>query len=645
MEVGSSTTNGMMERLLPLVCCLVLCGSLANAATVYFSDDFENGLEKWEVGGDTWRITEAFYRSASHSASESPDGGYPKNANSAMTMKLQYRVDLSGSTDPVLTFWHRIGVHGDDYGYVEISDDYGFTWTAIQSFTKTRCSTWSWVQLDLSMHKTSSILIRFRLRDNGDGAFRLLGWDIDDVEIREKETETMPFPLFDDFENGFENWQMSIVDAWQPTELLFRSDSHAISESPESGYPQNACSDVILARPIDLTASAFPVLTFWHRIGLHGDDYGHVDVSGDGGTTWSELVHYTNIIESTWARKQLDLREYRTSPVLIRFRLRDNGDGAYNLLGWDIDDVEIRELFYPPLEHALIVQITNVETGKCPTIQSTVLVTDVNGVAVGGLDASNFAVSEDDQSRSPITVEPSLSAIVVSLALDYSASMGVDAIADMEAAAGLFVDLMSPEDTGEIIKFADGIEVAQGCTADRVALIDAIQRPTTLNRSKTLLYDAIYQGISDIAERPGSKAVIAMSDGKNNNSQYGASQVISYAESTDVSVFTIGLGASVDEDALRAIAVQTGGVYYSAPTSDELVAVYEAISGALKNQYVVTYETGICEPNNPNALEHELEIAVSSGGAYGQGAKRFTCPTRCPSAIDADSDVDGAAKP
>jgi len=125
------------------------------------------------------------------------------------------------------------------------------------------------------------------------------------------------------------------------------------------------------------------VLTFWHRIGLHGDDYGHVDVSGDGGTTWSELVHYTNIIESTWARKQLDLREYRTSPVLIRFRLRDNGDGAYNLLGWDIDDVEIRELFYPPLEHALIVQITNVETGKCPTIQSTVLVTDVNGVAVG----------------------------------------------------------------------------------------------------------------------------------------------------------------------------------------------------------------------------------------------------------------------
>lgn len=618
------------RHLLTLISYLVFSASLACGGTVYFSDDFENGLEKWEVGGDTWRVTEAFYRSAVHSASESPDGGYPRNANSAMTMKLQCFVDLSDSTDPVLSFWHRIGVHRDDYGHVEISADYGFTWTAVKSFTNTYRSTWSWVQVDLSAYKASPILIRFRLRDDGDGHYNGLGWDIDDVEIREKETETIPFPLFDDFENGFENWALGTVDAWQPTELLYRSSGHAISESPAGGYPRSACSDVILARPIDLSSSVFPVLTFWQRIGVHRDDYGYVDVSADGGTTWTEVARYTNTVQSSWTREQLDLREYKTSPTLIRFRLCDDGDRDYNEYGWDIDDVEIRELFYPPLEHSLIVQITNVDNSKCPAIQSTVLVTDVNGVAVGGLDASNFSVYEANEPRTPITVEPSLSDAAVSLALDYSGSMTVEAIADMETAAILFVDLMSPEDTGEIIKFANGIEVAQEYTDDKLSLIDAVQRdPTTIEGSATQLYDAIYQGISDIAEQSGSKAVIAMSDGKNNNSQYGASQVIDYAESTGVCVFTIGLGSSVDEDVLKAIAVGTGGVYYCAPTSDDLLAIYEAIAGTLKNQYVVTYETEACEPDNPDGVEHELEITVNVGAAYGQGAKRFTCPATC----------------
>jgi VWFA-related protein len=291
--------------------------------------------------------------------------------------------------------------------------------------------------------------------------------------------------------------------------------------------------------------------------------------------------------------------------------------------------VEIRELFYPPLDQSLIVQITTIETSPCPAIRSTVLVTDVNGVPVEGLGASNFSVYEDDQRQTPITVEPGASDVAVTLALDYSGSMSHDAIADMEAAAILFVDLLSSQDTGEILKFASGIEVVQEYTSDKAALIEAIARPTGLDRDATQLYDTIYQGISDIAEQSGNKAVVVMSDGRNTYSQKGASQAIAHAESTGVSIFTIGLGTSVDEDVLRAMAVKTGGVYYFAPQSQDLMAIYAAIAGTLKNQYVVTYETASCEPDNPDGSEHDLEITVSVGTAYGQGAKRFTCPTSC----------------
>ncbi len=612
---------------------VVFSASFACGSTVYFADDFENGLDKWEVGGDAWQLTEAFFRSGERCISESPDGGYPRNANAAMTMKLQYFVDLSNSADPVLSFWHRIGVHNGDYGYVEISQDYGFTWTTIGAFTNTHRATWSWVQIDLTEYKTSVILIRFRLRDDGNYYYNALGWDIDDVEIREKVTETTPFPLFEDFENGFGNWQLGTLDAWRPTELLYRSAGHGISESPNGGYPRSACSDVVLARPIDLSSSVFPVLTFWHRVGLHKDDYAYVDLSSDGGTTWTELTHYTNTVQSNWTHEQLDLREYAAAPALIRFRLCDDGDYYYNQLGWDIDDIEIRELFYPPLDHSLIVQITGIDSSTCPLMQSTVLVTDVNGVPVGGLDASNFSVHEDDRLQTLLGVEPSLSDIVVSLALDYSASMSVEAIADMEAAALLFVDLMSAQDAGEVIKFARGVEVPQELTDDRAVLIGAVHGPVGLSRDATYLYQAVYQGISDIAEQPRSKAVIVISDGKNTDSMYGASQVIDYAESTGVSVFTIGLGSSVDEDVLRAIAVKTGGVYYYAPQSDDLTAIYEAIAGTLKNQYVLTYRTAACESDTRGEREHELEVTVDADAAYGQGAKRFTCPTSCDSGI------------
>lgn len=632
MKEQRSSIRLTTKHVATLVFFVAVSASLARGGTVYFSDDFESGLQQWEVGGDTWQVTEAFYRSAGHSASESPDGGYPRNANSAMTMKLQYRVDLKDSTNPVLSFWHRIGVHRDDYGYVEVSGDYGFTWTAIASFTNTFRSTWSWVQLDLDAYKASPILIRFRLRDDGDGHYNGLGWDIDDVEIREKETETLPFPLFDDFESGFENWQLAALDGWRPTELFCRSSHTAISESPEGGYPRCACSDVVLAKPIDLSSSACPVLTFWHRIGLWEDDYGYVDVSADGGTTWTELTHYTNTIQSTWTREQLNLSAYQGTPVLIRFRLQDDGDGHYNAHGWDIDDVQIRELFYP--HDSLIVQIVDVDTSECPKIHSTVVVTDVNGVALGGLDDLHFSVYEANEPRTPITVEPDLSKIAVSLALDYSWSMEEEAIADMEAAAVLFVDLLAPEDTAEIIKFAAGMDVVQECTTDKLALIEAIQGGIGVNRSATQLYDAIYQGISDIAEQPEAKAVIAMSDGKNNNSDHAASHVIEYAKSTGVPVFTVGLGPDADEDVLRAIAVNTGGVYYFAPTSEDLLTIYQDIAVILKNQYVVTYDTGVCESENSDAQEHELEILVNVGDAFGQGAKRFTCPTTCSVGVD-----------
>ena len=144
----------------------------------YFSDNFESGLGNWVVSGYDWDITTSDYRSATHSLTDSPFGSYKQNADVSAT--LAYSLDLSNSTAPMLTFWHKYYVSGT-YIYVEISKDGGFTWNSLASWGSVTLNTWGFVQIDLSGYKTH-VKIRFRLRSWSSVAD---GWYIDDVEIKE----------------------------------------------------------------------------------------------------------------------------------------------------------------------------------------------------------------------------------------------------------------------------------------------------------------------------------------------------------------------------------------------------------------------------------------------------------------------------
>jgi len=630
MKKANPSHKSATKYLFALVFYTALSALPAHGNMSYFSDNFENGLARWDTDGYTFQVTDLFYHSTGHSASESPEGDYPRHANSTMTMKLKYRIDLSSSAKPALMFWHRIGVQDGDYGYVEVSQDNGFNWTELISFTNTHRSTWSREQVDLSAYRSSPILVRFRLRDNGD-PWMSWGWDIDDVEICDLDNTTLPFPLFDDFESGPDNWKFG---GWQPTESSYRSRSCSMVDSNDADYPRNACSDLILAHPIKLSNSVLPVLFFWHRIGIQSGDYAYVEISQDNGFTWGpidpnhpERGTFTNLWYSTWTPELFDLSAYMSSPIMIRFRLRDNGD-PWVSWGWDIDDVMIKGLIAidpSPLK----VQITDINTSNCPEIQATVIVTDMNDEAVNDLDASNFSVYEDMILQTPITVETSTSSVCVSQALDYSGSMEPNDIVELEIAATAFVEFYIPGDRGEIIKFAKGVEVVQEYTDDVKALLGAITRATTLDRSATSLYDAIYQAVSHTAEQLGSKAVIVVSDGSDTNSQQSATEVIKLALGAGVPVFTIGLGDEIDEDVLEMIADRTGGKYYHAPGPEDLADIYQKIAGSLNTQYLVTYDTTICGQDGNNDVEHELNIEAYQGVAYGQGTRRFHCPVVC----------------
>ncbi len=152
------------------------------------------------------------------------------------------------------------------------------------------------------------------------------------------------------------------------------------------------------------------------------------------------------------------------------------------------------------------------------------------------------------------------STLSVSFVNDYSGSMPNTAISDMQTAVKTFIGYMQSLDRGEYIAFgANVINESNGFVSPSVLLTKISGKG--VDPSGTALYDAIYQGLSDLSTQSAGnvKALIVMTDGGDNASTHTSNDVINYANSLKIPIFTIGLGSSINQTVLQNIATKTGG--------------------------------------------------------------------------------------
>ena len=375
---------GISNRMLLLtVTAVLLCATSALAQTpnkVYFSDDFENGVSKWVASSGTWGLITTDFRSGANSISASPGQNYAANANSILAIPATKAIDLTSATNPYLSFWHKYSIASAclggpfyctwnyDYGYVEVSTNYGVAWTQIASFTG-EITSWTPQELDLTPYIGKKILVRFRLWDGGFGS-ESWGWFLDDIEVREKGPLTVgvtvsvtgagtvtgngiscPSTCAEIFPS---NWNLSGRD-WALIDTDYEAPPASISASPNGNYPLYANSTLELADAVDISTATAPALSYWDKYSIPSSclggplycttyyDYGYVEVSQDYGVTWTQLTKTKGLV-SGWTPETVDLTPYITEgPILVRFRLRDGGYGNLGW-GWEVDDVEISDL-------------------------------------------------------------------------------------------------------------------------------------------------------------------------------------------------------------------------------------------------------------------------------------------------------------
>ena len=291
--------------------------------------------------------------------------------------------------------------------------------------------------------------------------------------------------------------------------------------------------------------------------------------------------------------------------------------------------------FVPPA--GISTRIIKIDTVACPEVDVYFSVYDQeNGEPVRLLTDQNFQVIEDGSAKvikEWYELDDVSDPIVFSMVLDYSVSVLDQDLINIEDASTFFVDelfdLTAPLlNWGEITKFARDSEVIQPFTDDKNLILAGIAAPyPARGTTGTQLYDAIGFEIEEMVAFRGAtpglperSILIVVTDGKNDSSKtYNQATVTEAAIDAGVEIVAVGFGSEVDLQPLFEIALDTNGLYFFAPTSDDLNGVMQLILDNLQHQYLVIYDS-------TGSGAHMVEVVVNTGSLSDSDSLDYECP-------------------
>lgn len=144
----------------------------------------------------------------------------------------------------------------------------------------------------------------------------------------------------DDFESGSGSW--TLAGGYGLSTASSFSGTSSLTESPVGFYTANQIATAELSNGLDFSTALDGTLRFYAAYDIEtGFDFGYVDASDDGGTTWVNIGTFNGQNNLTpYVLYSYSLGGFvGSNNVKVRFRFES--DGGLQLEGWFIDDVEI----------------------------------------------------------------------------------------------------------------------------------------------------------------------------------------------------------------------------------------------------------------------------------------------------------------
>jgi Ca-activated chloride channel homolog len=235
---------------------------------------------------------------------------------------------------------------------------------------------------------------------------------------------------------------------------------------------------------------------------------------------------------------------------------------------------------------------------KTELVSLTITATDRSGRPVVGLQAKDIDIYEDDV-RQTIEHYTELDAPVsIGVVFDVSGSMELNLDAARNALKS-FLETCHVEDEIFLVGFHETASLmAEFSNGER------LERRLKMAKAQgsTALYDGVYLGVEKILQgRHNRRALLIISDGRDNASRYTLNQLRQRLKETDIQLYSIGVGdrstANLTEqrEALRGEMILdeltrlTGGRAFFPVSAAGLEEATSRISRELRQQYSLSY--------------------------------------------------------
>jgi Ca-activated chloride channel homolog len=257
------------------------------------------------------------------------------------------------------------------------------------------------------------------------------------------------------------------------------------------------------------------------------------------------------------------------------------------------------------------------------------IATDKHGKFVRDLNQSDFSILDDHKPPQAILNFRRETDLPLHLGLLIDVSGSVDSRFDFEQdAATSFLQhtLRAGFDKAFIVGFNTRSQLAQDFTDNVQLLSTGVHR--LHDGGGTALYDAIYRAckdkfLKDRSERPLRKAIIVVSDGEDNQSEYSRAQAIEMAQRADVIIYAISTDDSGlvmrGDRVLEQLAEATGGRAFFPFKMKDITHSFAAIEDELRSQYVVSYKPADFDADGRyrsieiSSLKKDLQVRARKG--------------------------------
>jgi Ca-activated chloride channel family protein len=257
------------------------------------------------------------------------------------------------------------------------------------------------------------------------------------------------------------------------------------------------------------------------------------------------------------------------------------------------------------------------------------IATDKHGKFVRDLNQADFSILDDHKPPQSIVNfrrETDLP-LHLGLLIDVSGSVQSRFGFEQEAAVSFLQNTVRTGfDTAFVVGFNKQSQMAQDST-DNVQLLSAgVHR--LHDGGGTALYDAVYRAckekfLKDRPDRPVRKAIVIVSDGEDNQSEYSRAQAIEMAQRAEVIIYAISTDDSGlilrGDRVLEQLAAATGGRAFFPFKMKDITHSFASIEDELRSQYVVSYKPADFDADGRfrsieiSALKKDLQVRARKG--------------------------------